>query len=171
MNALLRWRQSLLLFLAARDRRERRLLAGAAAVLALGLIYALLIDPALKGREQLRKNQPELRQQVAQLQELARQAENLSGQAAAPVKPVTRESIEASLERGGLKAQNLVLTGEFIKLQLPEAPFAAITAWLDGLRGSARVAVTEASVAALDEPGMVKATLTLRQQREAGRNE
>lgn len=172
MNAWQRSRQSLLLFLAARDRRERYLLAGAAAVLVLGLVYALLIDPALGGRAQLRKSLPELRQQVAQLQALAQEAQAASGQAATPVTPVTRESIEASLERGGLKAQNLVLTGDFVKLQLSAAPFAAIANWLDGLRASARVAVSEASISALDEPGIVNATLTLRQQRtETGRNE
>lgn len=172
MNALHRLRQSALLFLAARDKRERSLLAWAAAVVVLGLVYALLIDPALGGRAQLRKSLPALHQQVAELQALATEAGALAGKTAVPVAAVSRESIDASLEGSGLTAQSVVVTGDFIKVQLPAAPFAAIAAWLDRLQTEARVAVSEASITALAEVGMVNATLTLRQQpKEAAASE
>lgn len=165
MNVLARLRQSIVLFLAQRNERERRLLAWAAIIVVLGLVYALLIDPALSGRAQLRKNLPALQQQVAELQALAREASALSGKAVAPATPVSRATIESTLGRSGLSAQNLVLSGDFIKLQLSAAPFSSVVSWLGELQSSARVGVTEASITALAEPGTVNATLTLRQQK------
>jgi general secretion pathway protein M len=165
MNALHRLRQSMSLFLAQRNERERRLLAWAAIVVALGLVYALLIDPALSGRAQLRKSLPALQQQVAELQTLAREAAALSGKTAAPAAPVSRASLESTLGRNGLSAQNLVLSGDFIKLQLSAVPFSSVVGWLGELQTSARVRVTEASITALAEPGTVNATLTLQQQK------
>jgi general secretion pathway protein M len=165
MNAVARWRQSVLLFLAARDQRERRLLGWAAAVAVLGLAYALLIDPALSGRAQLRRNLPGLHQQVAELQALAHEAGVLSARKTAPAVAVSQAGIEASLGRSGLTAQSVALSGDFIKVQLSAVPFAGIVGWLAELQGSARVAVTDAEIKALAEPGMVNAMLTLRQQK------
>jgi general secretion pathway protein M len=165
MNALHRLRQSISLFLAQRNERERRLLAWAAIVVALGLVYALLIDPALSGRVQLRKSLPALQQQVAELQALAREAAELSGKTAAPAAPVSRASLESTLARNGLSAQNLVLSGDLIKLQLSAVPFSGVVSWLGELQTSARIGVTEASITALAEPGTVNASLTLQQQK------
>lgn len=165
MNVAYRWRQSLLLFMAARDARERRMLAAGGLVIGLALIYILLINPALSGRAQLHKSLPGMHQQVAELQVLARQAQALSGKAAVPVATASKESIDTSLARSGLSAQSVVLSGDFIKVQLAGAPFAGIAGWLDELQTSARVAVTQASITSLPEVGMVNATLTLRQQK------
>src|SRR5690242_11823269 len=80
-------------FWSVRNQRERRLLAAAAAVIVLGLLYAVGIDPALNGRKQLGQTLPALRQQAATLQGLAQEAQALSGKsAAATAPPVTRES-------------------------------------------------------------------------------
>ena len=45
-------------FWAQRDARERAMLAMAALVVAFGIVYALLIDPALSGRDGLNKDLP-----------------------------------------------------------------------------------------------------------------
>ncbi|HTN65547.1 MAG TPA: type II secretion system protein M [Burkholderiaceae bacterium] len=164
MNALQRLRQSLLLFLAARDRRERILLGWGTALLVLALVYMLLIDPALAGRAQLRKNLPALHQQVAELQALASEATGLSGKTAAPLVAVSKESIETSLARSGLAAQSVVVTGDFIKVQLAAASFAGIVGWLGEMQASTRVAVSDAAITALSEPGSVNATLTLQRR-------
>lgn len=165
MNAVQRWRQSALLFLASRDARERRMLAWAAVAIGLALIYLLLIEPALTGRAQLRKNLPGMHQQVAELQVLATQAQALSGKAAIPAAAASKESIDASLARSGLSAQSVALSGDFIKVQLVAVPFAGVAAWLAELQTGARVAVTEANITGLAEVGMVNAALTLRQQK------
>lgn len=152
-------------FWEARNGRERAMLAAAAAVLLFGLVYLLLIDPAVTGREQLSKNLPQLRQQAATMQALAKEAAGLTGQNAAEPAPMTKESVEASLQRKGLTAQNVSMTGDFARVQLNSAPFANLVDWVAEAQKTARIAVTEASVNSLPAVGMVNATLTLRQQK------
>ena len=152
-------------FWAKRDARERAMLSAAAAVVALGLTYALLIAPAMAGREQLNKNLPKLRQQVAQLQALSKQAAALSAKPATPAPAMTRESIEAALVRNSLKPQNVTLTGDFAKVQLASASFAGMLAALDYLQKTALLSVVDANIVALPQPDMINATFTLRQQR------
>lgn len=165
MTAMRKLKLSLAAFWSLRNPRERLMLSVAAAVLLLGLIYALLIDPALSGRDKLNKDLPQLRQQAAALQAMAREAASLSGRTAAPVPPMTRENLEAALQRKGLKAQSVVLTGDFAKLQFTATPFAGLLDWLADAQRSARLGVVEANINALAAAGMVDATLTLRQQK------
>ncbi|HEY8607078.1 MAG TPA: type II secretion system protein GspM [Noviherbaspirillum sp.] len=161
------WKQSAAAFWNDRNQRERRMLAAAAAVVVLGLIYALLIDPALSGRGDLEKRLPALRQQAAEVQALAKQARDVPAApaAAAPATPMTRESLETALSRKGLKAQNLSVTGELAKVQLNGVPFSALVDWLVEMQGAPRVSVLDANIEAQAQPDTVNATLTLRQQR------
>lgn len=162
MNGL---KQTLMAFWEQRNQRERRMLIAAIAAVLAALFYMLLIDPAISGRGDLEKKLPVLRQQLAELQSLSKEATALSGKAAAaPAATVTRESIEASLARRGLKPQSVSLTGEIAKVQLPSASFAGLVDWLEETQRTARMSVVEANVEALTEADMVKATLTLRQQ-------
>ena len=156
-------RQSLAEFWIARDARERAMLAAAAATAALGLFYALLIDPALTGRDQLNKNLPELRRQVAQLQELAKEAATFSGKSAPPAAAMSEEGIKTALARKGLKPQSVLLTGDFVKVQLAAVSFSGTLAWLDDMQKSARLSVVDANIVALAQPDTVNATFTLRQ--------
>ena len=155
-------RQSFAEFWAARDARERKILAVAAAVVALGLFYALLIAPALSGRNQLNKNLPELRQQVAQLQALSKQAAAYSALSAQPAVAVSEESIKTALANKGLKPQSVMLAGDQAKVQLASASFAGTLEWLDEMQKTARLSVGDANIVALAQPDMINATLTLR---------
>jgi len=150
---------------ARRDARERALLNAAAGVVVLGLIYLLLMDPALTGREKLNNDLPHLRQQVAQLQTLTKQAASLSGKPAIAAAALDRGSIENSLARNGLKPQSLQLTGDYTKVQLAAASFAGTLAWLDDMQRTALLYVVDADIVALDRPDLVDAKLTLRQTR------
>ena len=156
-------RQSFSEFWAVRDARERAMLAVAALVVTFGLAYALLIDPALAGRDQLNKNLPVLRQQVAQMQALSKEAAALSGKSAAPLIAMSKENIEAALARNGLKPQSVILTGDFAKVQLAAVSFAGTLNWLDDLQKTALLSVVDANIVALPQPDMVNATFTLRQ--------
>src|SRR5688572_5480485 len=98
-NQLNGLKQSLSTFWSERNKREQNMLLAAAAVVVLGLAYALLIDPALSGRNDLEEKLPALRQQAAEVRALTRDASTLRAKAATPVPLVTRESIEASLAR------------------------------------------------------------------------
>jgi general secretion pathway protein M len=146
-----------------RDARERAALTAAAAVAILGLFYAVLIGPALTGRERLNQELPTLRQQLAQLQALAREAASLAGTNPTATAPLTKESLEASLLRQGLKAETVALTGDIARIQLSSVSFAALMAWLDEMQKTALLSVIDANIIALAQPDMVNATLTLRQ--------
>lgn len=154
--------QSFSEFWAVRDARERAMLAVAALVVTLGLIYAMLINPALAGRERLNKNLPELRQQVAQMQALSKEAASFSGNPATPLIAVSKQNIEAALARNGLKPQSVMLTGDFAKVQLASVSFAGTLNWLDEMQKNALLSVTDANIVALAQPDMVNATFTLR---------
>jgi len=156
-------RQSFSEFWAVRDARERAMLAVAALVVTVGLAYALLIDPALSGRDQLNKNLPVLRQQVAQMQALSKEAAALSGKSAAPLIAMSKENIEAALARNGLKPQSVMLTGDFAKVQLSAVSFAGTLNWLDDMQKTALLSVVDANIVVLAQPDMVNATFTLRQ--------
>jgi general secretion pathway protein M len=156
-------RQSFSEFWAVRDARERAMLAVAALVVTVGLAYALLIDPALSGRDQLNKNLPVLRQQVAQMQALSKEAAALSGKSASPLIAMSKENIEAALARNGLKPQSVMLTGDFAKVQLSAVSFAGTLNWLDDMQKTALLSVVDANIVVLAQPDMVNATFTLRQ--------
>lgn len=148
-----------------RDARERAMLSVAAVVVVFGLIYTLLIEPALSGREQLNRDLPQLRQQVAQLQALSKEAAALSGKPAITVTGISREKIEAALARNGLKMQSLLLTGDSAKVQLAAVSFGGTLAWLDDMQKTALLYVVDADIVALAQADQVDATLTLRQIR------
>lgn len=158
-------RQTLSAFWGGRSARERTFLAAASSVIVLGLLYTLLIDPALTGRRQLEKKLPVLRQQSAELQALSKQVNAFSGKSA-PSSSLSRESLEAGLARKGLKPQSVVLTGDFVKLQFTSVSFAATLDWLNEMQKTARLVVVEAKIDALAQADMVNATLTLRQAKE-----
>ncbi|NMM37426.1 MAG: type II secretion system protein M [Glaciimonas sp.] len=152
-------------FWSERNRRERILIALGVAVVLLGLLYVLLIDPALQGRAQLRKNLPVLRQQSAQLQAMAKQAAALPKVAAPTATSVSKESIEAALQTSGLRAKSVAWSGDFAQLQFTEVPFNALLDALQPLQKTMRLAVVEATVTATGTAGSVNASLTLRAQK------
>ena len=150
-------------FWTTRNARERAMLVVAALVVALGLYYALLIGPALNGRERLHRNLPDLRQQVAQMQAMSREAAALSGKPVAPHIPLSRENVESALLRNGLKPQNVMVSGDVAKVQLAAASFSGTLNWLVDMQTNSLLSVTDANIVALDQTDMVDATVTLRQ--------
>jgi general secretion pathway protein M len=147
----------------ARSEQERRYLAAGFGAVLLALVYTGLIEPAVDGRARLQRSLPELRQQAAQLASMADQARALTGQAPAPVTPMTRESLVTSLSGRGITPGSLTLTGEFARLQVTGVSFANLMSWLDAQRRESRIAVQEGSFTAQDPQGQVDANLTLRQ--------
>ena len=160
------WRQRWSAYWEARTSRERMMLAAAFAVVAFGLLYWLLVDSALSGRDRLEKRLPQMRQQVAMMQGLSREAAALSGKAVAPSAAVTKQGIEVSLAGRALRVQTVAVTDGMVRLRLPAVAFSGLAGWLDEAQKSMRLTVVEATVVALDQPGMVDATLTLRQPKD-----
>ena len=69
------------------------------------------------------------------------------------------------LARNGLKAQNVMLTGDFAKIQLASVSFASTLHSLDDMQKNALLFVVDANIVALAQPDMVNAIFTLHQQR------
>ena len=158
-------KQSAATFWNERNKREQNMLSVGIAAVVLALIYAVLLDPAMSGRKDLEKKLPALRQQSAEVQSLAREAQALGQKTAAPPPAVTRESIESALSAKGLKAQNVAVSGELVKAQLNGASFAALTEWLTEMQRTMRLSVLDANIEAQPQIDVVNASLTLRQQR------
>lgn len=165
-NFLKQTRQSFGEFWTARAAHERKILAAGAGVILLTLVYSLLIDPAWNGRKQLNRELPGLRQQVAQLQSMSREAAALSEKSAHALPPIIESDIEAALARNGLKPQSVTLAGGITQVKLAAAPFSATMAWIEEMQKSALLSVAEANIVALSRPDMIDATLTLRQPRQ-----
>jgi general secretion pathway protein M len=153
-------------FWGARNHRERVLLAVGIAVVVLGLLYGLAFAPAIVGREQLARTLPPMRQQVAQMQSMASEANSLSAnKSAAATTPMSRESLDASMGQRGLKAQSIAVTGDTARVTLPTASFSGLLEWVDESQKSSGIQLVDANIVALSQPDVVSATLTLRQQR------
>ena len=148
----------------ARTEQERKFLVVGGLVALLALFYLILLEPALEGREQLRRALPELRQQAAQLEALAGEARAVASEPAPAVTPVTNESLGASMAARGLKPTSLSVSGEYTKVQLNNVSFANLMAWLDAQRRESRLMVQDAQFSAQTALGQVDATLTLRQR-------
>ena len=157
--------QAMSRYWAERNLREQRmLLAGMAAILA-ALVYLLLVSPAQTGIARYNRSLPEMRQQVAQLQALTQEAVGLpQGDAAAATVPLTREGLEASLQRRGLKAESVSVSGEIVRTEFKGASFSSLTEWINETRAGFQLAVSEATVTAQPTPDIVNASLVLRQQ-------
>jgi general secretion pathway protein M len=148
----------------ARTEQEQRMLSIGGAVVALGLVWGVLVDPALSGRARLEKELPQLNQQVAELQALAGEATQLAAQPPVQPQPLSKDGVAARLQASGLATQTLAVTGDYIKVEFKGVPFAALVAWLDAMRREQRVTVQEGQVTQQGPAGQVDASLTLRQE-------
>lgn len=162
-------KEGVLVYWNARTAQERKFLGAGGAAVLLAIVYSLFIGPAVEGRASLKKSLPELRQQAAQVQSMAAEAQGISGQGVAQVAPMTQESITASLAARSIKPESVTMTGEFAKLQLKEVAFANLVSWLDAQRREGRILVQDMDLAAQGDAGVVGGTVTLRQNSGGGR--
>ncbi|HEX8612506.1 MAG TPA: type II secretion system protein GspM [Telluria sp.] len=168
LTAVSGFKDKLALFWMARTEQERKFLSIGGAIAVLALVYGVFLAPALEGSARLRKELPLLKQQKAQLEALAKTAAGLAGQAPPQVTPMSRETLTASLTARGIKPESLSMTGEYAKVQVTGVSFANLFAWLEAQRLENRVGVLEAAITASTPAGQVDATLTLRQNADAG---
>lgn len=172
LTAVNGFKDKLALYWMARTEQERKFLSVGGAIAMLALVYGVFLAPALEGSARLRKELPLLKQQKAQLEALAKTAAELSGQTAPQVTPMSRETLSASLSARGIKPESLTMTGEFAKVQVSAVAFSNLMAWLDAQRLENRISVLEAAItlpnAPSPPPGQVDATVTLRQNTDAG---
>lgn len=161
-------KEGVLVYWNARTAQERKFLAVGGGVVLLALVYSLFIGPAVEGRANLNKALPELRQQAAQLQSMAAEAQSVARDGVAQVVPMTQESLTASLAARSIQPGSITMTGEFAKIQVKEVAFANLVTWLDAQRRESRILVQDMEIAAQGSAGMVGGTLTLRQNAGGG---
>lgn len=152
-------------FWSVRDARERKMLTIAAGVIALGLVYALLIAPAITGRDSLSKKLPALREQTVLMQALAKEVAIYAERTPPTITTLSKTGLEAALAHNGLMTKNLAVTGEFVQVQLTGASFASTLNWLNEMQKTSLASVTEANITALAQPDSVDAKITLQQHR------
>jgi general secretion pathway protein M len=151
-------------FWAARQPRERKWIGVAVAAAIVGLLYGLLIDPALNGRAALSASLPALRQQVTQMQTMATQTASLHADDAPP--DIRKQDIEAALARKGLRAQTLAVADAKVRLQFSRVAYSDVVTWLADLQHELHLAVTDAAFTPNGDTDSVDATLTLQQLRK-----
>jgi general secretion pathway protein M len=165
-------KQSMMLEAAAsfwqqRDARERLWLSVGVASIFLAIVYLIFVNPALSNRANLEKKIPQLRLQVAEMAVMSGQYAKIAGEMTADVAPVTREVIESSLQRRGLKAQTLTTADDVVRLQITAASYSNLMEWLLEMQKAARLTVEEIKLTSLTEVGQVSVVLTLKQQKSA----
>ncbi|UOD32453.1 type II secretion system protein M [Massilia violaceinigra] len=172
LTAVTGFKDKLALYWMARTEQERKFLGAGAAIAVLALVYGVLLAPALEGSARLRKELPLLKQQKAQLESLAKTAAELAGQTPPQVTPMSRETLNASLSARGIKPEQVSMTGEYAKIQVSGVAFSSLYAWLEAQRLENRISVLEAAITvpttASPPAGQVDATITLRQNADAG---
>ncbi|MFZ6813117.1 type II secretion system protein GspM [Undibacterium sp. Rencai35W] len=147
------------------ETRERRMLLLGVASIVAALLYFIGIDPAWSGKKQLQKAIPQLKQQVAEMDVLSRQSAQLGVAMAENVDAISREAVELSLSRRGVKAQNLSVSDDMVRLQISTVAYPTLMEWLLEMQKSSRLTVEESKLTALAESGQVSATLTMKQQK------
>ncbi|TAM02596.1 MAG: type II secretion system protein M [Paraburkholderia sp.] len=150
-------------FWESRTAREKVLLTWGGAALAVAIGWSVLWAPAADGRAQLRERMPRLQRELAQMTAQANEARSLAGQAAgvAPAGAALKDAMTASLGEHDLQDAQVRLIGTTAQVQLENAAFAAVTAWLNDVRRQFKVEVIEAHVMAQKPDGQVDLSVLL----------
>ncbi len=163
MSAVEQMNQAIADFWEARSAQERRFLSLGSLFVGAALVYTVLLAPALKGRDQYEKSIPELRQQVAAMQAMVKEAQGFLSQAPGNTSPLTKDTLEALLNQRGLPPASVSVTSDFAKVQLTNVPFANLVNFLVEIQKIQRVTVLDASIMPQAVEGSVNAALTLKQ--------
>lgn len=151
--------------------RERRLVAGGAALLAVVAVWLLLFEPAWLARAALQSELPALREQLARVDQLAGEAQRLSSVPAGSDSPQTRRTrIEQSIAGAGLSPSlaQLSVNGSLLELRFDRVPYAAWLAWLDTTTREMRLRVADVSIMREAARGLVSVRLALETPRAEG---
>lgn len=151
--------------------RERRLVIGAVAWLAVVAIWLLLFEPAWQARAALQGELPILREQLARIDELAEEAKRLSSAPVGSDSPQARKAqLERSIESAGLSPSlaQLSLNGSLFDLRFDRVPHAAWLSWLDTATREMRLRVADVSITREAGHGLVSVRLALEAPRAEG---
>lgn len=153
----------------ALEKRERWLVGGAGALLALMLLYAGAIEPFFFAKRNLHQQVAAretdldwMRQAVPRVQALrgnAPRLENLDGSLLGTVDASARQQGLASAIRTIQQDDN----GRAVRIRIEQASFDALVRWLDNLRSRYGITASSISIERSDKTGAINASLTLQQ--------
>ena len=123
--------------------RERGLLALAAAVVALALLWLLAVAPALRTLRQAEAQRSTLAAEAQRLQQLRREAEALKALPRLGHAEALR-ALEAAVQQRLPGSAQLSVVGDRATVVLKPAPAAALAQWLADARANARANTVEA---------------------------
>jgi len=151
-------------FWRTRAPRERLVLAGGSALLALALGFAYGWLPMQREAAQLRQTLPQLRAQARQLQQDSQEARRLKARPALAQQDSLASLIEQRATAGGLRDRIESIVPQdagHVRVVLPVVAFDAWIGWLGELQARHGVRVESARVEAGEEAGMVKVEAVL----------
>ena len=144
-------------------RRERGMVLVAAAVVFLGLLYALAIEPAWTTKARLANELPRLQAELVQLEALRNEAQRLAGRDGAGESfDSLLTAVEQSVLRANLVANVRAEDSNTVSVTANSVSAGAWFSWLEALSRESRVAVTVASAQRIDNPGRIRASVSFR---------
>lgn len=127
-------------------------------------IYLIAYEPAIRNIKHLEKAYPELKLQSATMSLMSDEYQLMTSALAENVTPITREIVEASLLRKGMKSQSLSVSNEIVRVQVDKAAYSAMMEWMFEMQKASRLFAEEVKITSMNEPGQVSFALTLKQQ-------
>ena len=144
--------------------RDRRMLGLAVSFLVLVFAWLVAFEPAWDGRQQLAKELPSLRADLAQMDQLAAEARLASTSTRQSNESATqlKSRLEESLADAGLSGSlaQLDVNGEMIEARFRAADFEKWLYWLDGAVRETRLRVVDLSVTR-ESAGIISGRLAL----------
>lgn len=148
--------------------RERLMVTGCAAVVAIALVYLMMWAPFAERHAQLVVNVNAQQETLAWMRQASvqvQQARSASSQTAMINDPRSLLSIvDSTAEQAGVRQAITRMEPEGddgVKLSMENADFDATIRWLGGLKRSHNVEVAQASITPSDAPGQVDTRLSL----------
>jgi general secretion pathway protein M len=151
--------------------REQWLLVAGGAALALVALY-LVLEPRLRERQRLAAEIPQLRQDLTWMEARVAVAQRLAGEAGTGdgegegAATITPALVQEAVRGGGLQQQLAELgtnPGGGVRLSFREVPFGQLLELVQAVKRRTGARVASARIRRLpDQPGLVKAELTLR---------
>lgn len=167
------------------SKRERLMVIVAALVVGLGILFGLLIDPALSGIKKINQDLPNARSDLAKVQAWTAEAKRLNSDTVVSSAAFTgpaRAEVEKSLQRAGLKdaardagkdaakdaskdvsATGITIIGndDQLQIKLSDVPYPALMEWLNSVQKELRARVTKASIVRGTQSARVTADIEL----------
>jgi general secretion pathway protein M len=143
-------------------RRERTLVAAAAALALAAALYVVAIEPAWKTRARLGDELPRLRAQAAEVDALALEARQLArrGAASAPAGAL-RTALEQSLAAAQLRGASVTAADERrLVVSVQATPVTPWLAWLEQAARESRLRVARVQISRTAARGVVDGEVT-----------